>query len=161
MGAGKSTVGELLSAQLSLPGHDLDMEIEKKLGLSIPKIFSRLGETAFRKMEEEVLKGILSHSSSLCLATGGGAVLHKCLWETKGVLKVYLKGPLELLYERVQKRDDRPLLKSFSTFRKLYRLRKPFYERAELTIAIEGKTPQRIVDEISGTKIAIVNSRKQ
>ena len=48
MGSGKSTVGRELSAALSIPFIDMDIEIESREGMSIPEIFSRKGEKYFR-----------------------------------------------------------------------------------------------------------------
>jgi shikimate kinase len=53
MGCGKSTVGSLLARQLGWRFEDLDARIEERAGISVQEIFERLGEPAFRQMENE------------------------------------------------------------------------------------------------------------
>ena len=76
MGAGKSTIGRLLSAELSLSFQDSDHVIEDKSGADIPWIFDVEGESGFRGRETLVLKELLT-VESLVLATGGGIVLRE------------------------------------------------------------------------------------
>ena len=54
MGAGKSCVGRRLAAALSLPFLDADKEIEEAAGCSIPELFKRYGEAAFRDGERRL-----------------------------------------------------------------------------------------------------------
>ncbi len=72
-GSGKSTVGTLLAQMLDRRFVDMDEEIVKKAGKSIPDIFAEDGEEAFRSLETEVLSE-LSGQSGLVIATGGGVV---------------------------------------------------------------------------------------
>ena len=60
MGCGKSSVGRRLSELLCCPFMDLDQVIEERTGLTIPEIFATDGETAFRAMELEALKDIVT-----------------------------------------------------------------------------------------------------
>ena len=64
MGCGKSSVGRRLSQLLCCPFMDLDDVIVESAGRSIPEIFATEGEAAFRRMELETLKEILSTSES-------------------------------------------------------------------------------------------------
>ena len=54
MGVGKSTIGKAISKQLSMQFIDIDRIIEKKLKLTIKKIFDLKGEQFFRNFEEKV-----------------------------------------------------------------------------------------------------------
>ena len=54
MGVGKSTIGKAISNRLSMGFVDIDKIIEKKLGLSVQKIFENKGEVFFRDFEENV-----------------------------------------------------------------------------------------------------------
>ncbi|WP_417764980.1 shikimate kinase, partial [Shewanella chilikensis] len=55
MGAGKSTIGRLLSQELGLEFHDSDREIETRSGTNIPWIFDVEGEEGFRQREETAI----------------------------------------------------------------------------------------------------------
>ena len=74
-GAGKSTVGKLLAKETKRAFFDLDEEIVRVAGCSIPEIFANDGETAFRDLETRVLRDVLSNQKNIVLATGGGAIL--------------------------------------------------------------------------------------
>ena len=56
MGAGKSTIGRLLAAELRLPFKDSDEEIERRCGADIAWIFDREGEQGFRDRESAMLQ---------------------------------------------------------------------------------------------------------
>ncbi|MBK8198071.1 MAG: shikimate kinase [Acidobacteria bacterium] len=138
MGAGKSTVGRRLAEKLGRAFYDSDAEIEKAAGLSISDIFALHGEADFRRGEKQVLKRMLDLPPHV-LATGGGAYLDA---DTRAVMKeravtVWLNADLETLWRRVQKRDNRPLLKRADAKAHLSNLvaeREPFYSQADLHV---------------------------
>ena len=123
-GAGKSTVGRLLAQELNRPFFDLDEEIVRFAGRSIPEIFATDGEATFRNLETEVLREVLANQKGLVLATGGGAVLRDenvDLLHRNGKI-CFLDRPLEALLPT----SDRPLANSEEAIRRRYEER---YER--------------------------------
>ena len=72
-GSGKSSVGKALAALTGREAIDLDQCIEEKAGCSIPEIFARDGEEAFRAIEREVTAEMGKLSGKILL-TGGGVV---------------------------------------------------------------------------------------
>ena len=138
MGAGKSTVGRRLAEKLGREFYDSDTEIEKAAGLSISEIFSRHGEADFRRGEKQVLRRLLELPPHV-LATGGGAYIDA---ETRALMKekadtVWLNADLETLWRRVQKRDNRPLLKRADAKAHLSHLvteREAYYSQADLHV---------------------------
>lgn len=138
MGAGKSTVGRRLAEKLDRPFYDSDTEIEKAAGLSISDIFALHGEADFRRGEKQVIKRLLELPPHV-LATGGGAFIDpetRTLMREKAVT-VWLNADLETLWRRVQKRDNRPLLKRADAKTHLSNLvseRTPFYSQADLNV---------------------------
>ena len=117
-GAGKSTVGKRLAEALRREFFDLDEEIVREAGCSIPDIFAREGEAAFRNLETRVLDTVLSHKKNIVLATGGGAILRD---ENVDLLhrngKIYfIDRPLAALLPT----SDRPLASSADAIRSRY-----------------------------------------
>ena len=72
MAAGKTAVGRELAARLALPFVDLDRLIEQSAGATIPELFDRDGEEAFRRLEAAVLAEVAAGPPAV-VATGGGA----------------------------------------------------------------------------------------
>jgi len=70
-GAGKSTVGPLVAAQLGRPFLDFDAELERRAGRSVAEQFAEQGEAAFRAAEA-ALSGELATAAPAVLAPGGG-----------------------------------------------------------------------------------------
>ena len=101
MGCGKSSVGRKLSELLCCRFMDLDDCIVEKAGCSIPEIFSQQGEPAFRKLEQEVLKSIVSvdNEDKTVLALGGGAVMTPGSEDIVhgGTICIYLKASVDTL----------------------------------------------------------------
>ena len=122
--AGKSTVGRLLAQELNRPFFDLDEEIVRFAGRSIPEIFATDGEATFRNLETEVLREVLANQKGIVLSTGGGAVLRDenvDLLHRNGKI-CFLDRPLEALLPT----SDRPLANSEEAIRRRYEER---YER--------------------------------
>lgn len=131
MGAGKTTVGKILSKRYHKPFHDSDHEIEARCGVKIPVIFEIEGEAGFRK-REEIAIAELTALSNVILATGGGAILsatNRELLGSRGIV-IYLRGSPEHLFERTRHDRNRPLLQTgnpLAKFRELYQQRDPLY----------------------------------
>ncbi len=109
MGVGKSTVGRRLARRLHLPFADGDVEIEAAAGMTVSEIFARLGEPEFRAGEARVMRRLLDGERRV-LATGGGAILNP---DTRALMKqrattVWMRADLEVVAQRVQRRDTRP-----------------------------------------------------
>jgi shikimate kinase len=139
MGAGKTTVGKHLAAELGKAFHDTDQEIERRTGVKISLIFEIEGEAGFRAREAQVLDQ-LTQLSNIVLATGGGAVLDADNRERlghRGVV-VYLHGQPKDLWHRTRHDKARPLLQDTDPLEKLHSLylqRDPLYrEIADIVI---------------------------
>ena len=154
MGAGKSTVGSILSRKLKLGFIDLDNLIEETQKLTIPEIFRLYGEEKFREMECDTICGI-EKGKNLVISTGGGIVESK-----KNINKLreigrtyYLYAPYDVLYERIKDDTKRPLLMTKDpkkTLKEILSQRKAKYECTDFKIDTVGKSAKAIVDEIVG-----------
>lgn len=117
MGAGKSTVGPLLAAELGCAFVDLDASIERETGMRISEIFRSRGEATFRRLEADVVRRLVGHEARGVFALGGGTVEDpdtRAFLLDRGVL-VTLTAPLETLVARATRggggaASSRPLL---------------------------------------------------
>ena len=149
-GAGKSTVGPILAVKLGWKFVDLDVEIENASGRQIAEIFLEHGEAGFREIERELTLRLASETR-LILAPGGGWVMNNSL---PGALMIWLRVDPRTAYERMGEGvDARPLLQP-SPLAKLEELlanREQYYEKADISIDTDGKTPTAVALEIIGT----------
>ena len=132
MGCGKSTVGRLLAERMRLPLIDLDEEIARAAGKTIPEIFEQEGEAGFRARETAALERALAREDGV-IATGGGIVTRAeniRMMREEGVV-VWLCRPLEDMIADVRQ-DTRPNLAGDKAerMRTLYGQRERLYEAA-------------------------------
>ena len=153
MGAGKTTVGRRLANRLGRRFIDSDEEVEKAAGMTIEDIFKLHGEADFRAGEVKVIARLLKERE-IVLGTGGGAFINP---ETRALVKeqavsVWINADFELLFSRVQRRANRPLLKTANpreTLQKLIDTRYPIYAEADVTV-VSREIPQ---DQVATTVI--------
>ncbi len=153
MGAGKTTIGRRLAKEMGLNFVDSDDEIAKAAGCSIPDLFSIHGEDIFRDLEERVIKRLLKSDESFVMATGGGAWISDKIRKIikKDSVSVWLKADLDVLLERVSKRNNRPLLEKGDKQKILQKLideRYPIYEKADIVIESNDETHSSVVGKI-------------
>lgn len=152
MGTGKTAVGKKLSRFLNMELVDVDTEIEKSKGMSINDIFKKFGEPRFREIETEMIKK-LSGKENIIISTGGGAVLKQenmDILREKGITVCLMAKP-ETILMRTSHNSNRPLLQvedPLGKIKELLNFRKPFYEKADIMIDTEEKTPIQIAEEI-------------
>lgn len=140
-GCGKSTLGSRLAEKLNRPFVDLDEEIVKAAGKSIPDIFREDGEGAFRDLETAVLRSF-TKQSGLILATGGGTVIraeNRRLFRENG-RTLLLTRPLSDLAK-----DGRPL-SQVHTAEELWNARRAYYLAAAEVTVESAPTPEETLD---------------
>jgi shikimate kinase len=152
MGAGKTTVGRRIASRLSRHFLDSDEEIERAAQMSIPEIFAQRGEPEFRSGETRVIARVLK-DPDIVLATGGGAFVNL---DTRSLVKneaisVWLKAEADILFERVSRRSNRPLLKTANpraTLEKLMEERYPIYAEADITVASRDVPQETVAGDV-------------
>jgi len=162
MGVGKTCIGRRLAQRLDLDFVDADREIEEAAGCTIPEIFARHGEQAFRDGERRVILRLLDDPVHV-LSTGGGAFMDP---QTRARIRergtsIWLRADIELMLKRVSRRNDRPLLQGTDPRAKLQELittRYPFYAEADITVdSADGPpevTVERVLDCLSAQRAA-------
>lgn len=153
MGAGKSSVGRYLAAQLEMDFYDSDEEIENRTGVDIGWIFDVEGEVGFRKREISVITE-LAQLPNVVLATGGGSILSK---EIQMVLRkcgviVFLDVSLDYQYGRTINDSRRPLLRvqnREAVMDQLHEERTPIYaELADYRVLTDNHSVRKVAEDI-------------
>jgi shikimate kinase len=153
MGSGKTTIGQLLAAELKVAFRDTDHVIEEKSGRSVADIFLEDGEDEFRALEKKVLRDELL-SDDTVLALGGGAPISM---DAQSALRaiaspvIYLDISLATVAPRIGFNRDRPLLlhNPRGQWQTLMEARRPIYESiADTIVDVNDKSESEIVDLI-------------
>ncbi len=151
MGAGKTTVGNLLAAKLGLPFLDSDEVIERSAGRPVRQIFAEDGEPGFRALECQVIAELLDGQETV-LALGGGAAEHP---RTRDKLRsdpatqvVYLQVGYEQALRRIGGDAGRPMLAQ-PDVAALYQRRLSVYAGvATLTVPTDDRCPETVISDI-------------
>jgi shikimate kinase len=154
LGAGKTTVGRLLSHFLEKTFYDSDREIQKRTGVSIPTIFEIEGEAGFRRRETEILSELMN-ARNIILATGGGAVLsgvNRAMLKHGGTV-IYLRASIDDLWRRTRHDKNRPLLQTSDPRARLAELfvqRDPLYrETAHIVVESGRRSPRHLAQSLA------------
>ncbi len=144
-GSGKSTVGAFLAKKTGRKLVDLDEEIARRSGMTIPQIFQTRGEAAFRDLETQVIRELASTTGAI-VSTGGGAILRD---ENVAALKqngrlFFLDRPLEALLPTA----DRPLGDSREKIAALYAARYDRYLAVSDEHILVHSTPERAAADV-------------
>lgn len=153
MGAGKTTIGQLVAQKLNRDFIDIDLEIEQKYGMPIPEIFRKFGESHFRQLEKELILDTCTNTRSKVISLGGGAYLQEEVREA--CLARCIVCFLDLSWEAFKNRlpfivDTRPVLqnKTLAEIEELFRKRSAVYSVHHLKIGINDLDFEKSADQI-------------
>ena len=162
MGAGKTTVGKALAAELGLRFYDLDWYIESRMRKTVAQLFAELGEEGFRRIERNMLHEVAEFEGVL-ISCGGGT---PCFYDNiqyinQQGLTLYLKASPEVLYKHLKMgKSVRPLLLN-KTPEEVQRFiseqlksREQFYTRAQFTLDVN------LMDNFDKIKISVAQARQ-
>lgn len=163
MGSGKSTVGRRLAQEAGLPFLDLDAEIVRRAGRSIPELFEQLGEPGFRALERDALAACAESRESGIVAAGGGALLTDeavAMVRRNQGLVVFLDVPYPVLQQRVGSGKGRPVFQAAvrsgpsdageDPAETLLRTRLPRYRAAADAIVPAADSPADVTRRLAG-----------
>jgi shikimate kinase len=151
MGAGKTTVGEILAHRWGVDVRDTDSDIEATRGRPIAEIFIDEGEAAFRELERQAVQAALGGHSGV-LSLGGGAILSAATRsELAGHRVVFLDVSLSDAAKRVGLGTTRPLLLGNvrGQLKTLLDARRPLYEEVALArVLTDGLDVEAVADQV-------------
>jgi shikimate kinase len=152
MAVGKSAVGRTLARKLGRRFVDLDKIIEQSEGMKVKDIFSRRGESYFRRAEKQALAEVLFQGEQV-IATGGGVVIDEenlRLLREKSFLVCLTAAP-EVLLRRAEKSRRRPLLEGgdrAQRIRQLLTKREKNNAQAHVAVDTSDLTVEQVVEKI-------------
>ena len=138
MGSGKSLAAKTLEKKLKVKRLSTDELIENKEGKKIPAIFKEQGQAYFRALEGKIVKQV-ARRKGVIIDCGGGVVLNPeniKLLKKNGII-FYLKASPKVIYQRIKKQKNRPLLDVANPQAKITELikkRTPLYQQADYTV---------------------------
>ncbi|MBQ3110576.1 MAG: shikimate dehydrogenase [Clostridia bacterium] len=153
MGTGKTSIGKRLCSLTGAQFIDTDSLIEEKMGMSIPDIFSKYGESCFRDVESEVIKSLAGYKGAV-ISTGGGAVLRRENIDTlreNGAVIFCLKADIERVFKNIgTNTESRPLLngKTMDEARALLESRCEAYANCDEEIDVTDCEKEQSADKI-------------
>ncbi|HEY0327532.1 MAG TPA: helix-turn-helix transcriptional regulator [Rhodopseudomonas sp.] len=158
-GAGKSTLGRRLADYIGWRFVELNKEIERQNGLSVPEIIALYGQEGFRRMEQSALTELLAGKELMVLATGGGIVSEPLTFDLvlSSFHAVWLKAEPEQHMARVRSQGElRPIVDDHAAMdelRTILKSREPLYARAAAVL----DTAELGVDAAAAALIAMVS----
>ena len=151
MGSGKSSIGSLVSKKLNIDFIDVDKNIEKKMGMTISRIFEIKGEVFFRKVEEIITLKILKRNKSV-ISLGGGAFLNNKIKKDilENHISFWLNWDTKTLVNRIKDSQKRPIALNASEIEltELIKKRSIVYSKAMYKINCDNLTKNEIVKNI-------------
>ncbi|MCX7921332.1 MAG: shikimate kinase [Clostridia bacterium] len=149
-GAGKSTIGELLSKILQMPFIDTDILIRERQNDILQNIIDGKGINEFLKIEESVVLSL--DVENHIIATGGSVIYsEESIKHLKGNgLLIYLKLEYWKIEKRIKNLTTRGIaMGKEQTLLDLYNERTPLYEKhADITIDCSNKHISQVIEEI-------------
>ncbi|MCM1531106.1 MAG: shikimate kinase [Bacteroides sp.] len=161
MGCGKNTLGAELASALNLEISDTDALVQKVSGMSIPEIFDRQGEAAFRQLESDVLRSLPDRR---LVITGGGLPCSQANMDhmKENGYAVWLDVPVPVLLERLKNgkdKEQRPLIRRFNDkelenyITKTIEKRKMFYGQAHFTFRPCEQSIDLLIEKLKTIKL--------
>jgi shikimate kinase/3-dehydroquinate synthase len=162
-GTGKTTVARLAAERLGWRAIDVDAEIERAAGMTIPTIFRVQGEVAFRERERTILRASLAENG-VVFAAGGGVAAQPGIWAedllgARGTLVVALDARPETSLGRLRAQAaaegeavERPLLAADDPLARILGLkesRQAAYDAAQVTLSTDGASPDEVAREVA------------
>lgn len=160
-GAGKSTLGRIVAEKLGWQFVELNKEIERDNGMSVPEIFAMYGQEGYRRFEQAALRKLIARDGPMLLATGGGIVAEPVTFDLilSSFYTIWIKAEPEEHMRRVREQGDlRPMAGDASAMQELRAIlvsRAPFYARARAIVDTAGLS----VNEAAERLQAVITSK--
>jgi shikimate kinase len=151
-GSGKTTVGQRVATELGAPFVDVDAVIVRQAQMPLSRLMGERGEQAFRELERQAVRSVLSEPAGV-LAPGGGWAAQPGQLEVArtSALIIYLKAMAITVVKRLGADGGRPLLAGdnlLDRVREQLVEREPFYTRADHAVTTDGRTVEAVAADV-------------
>ncbi len=153
-GAGKTTLGSALAAELDTPFVELDREIEREAGISLSEIFLLYGQAGYRRIERRCLERLLAGPPEMVMTVGGGIVSEPDAYHLllQHCFTVWVKAsPDEHMARVVAQGDLRPMqgrTEAMADLKRILDARETAYRKADITLDTSGEDPQQSLTKL-------------
>ncbi len=155
-GAGKSSLGRLLAAQLHAPFIELSSQIEQLAGCGIAEIHALYGQNAYRRYEQRALEDVVRHYPQAVIATPGGIVSEPATFKLllSHCYTVWLKAEPEEHMDRVLAQGDkRPMSgnrEAMDDLKRILESRTQFYSKADKSVDTSRLNSEQAFQQLLG-----------
>ncbi|WP_440952125.1 shikimate kinase [Methanococcoides sp. FTZ1] len=150
-GAGKTTIGKLLSKKLGYGFVDIDDLIKKRIGTDLQSFIDSSGEDAFLQIEGEIVIDLIPPGNCI-IATGGSVVYSEdAMKHLKNISTVvYIDAPFDRIFRRIDPLKRGVIGFKEKSLKELYQERKVLYERyMDVHVKVKkGERKESIADRI-------------
>jgi XRE family aerobic/anaerobic benzoate catabolism transcriptional regulator len=159
-GAGKTTLGSALAAELRVPFVELDREIEREAGIGLSEVFLLYGQTGYRRIERRCLERVLDAHAEMVITVGGGIVSEPDAYDLllRHCLTVWVKAsPDEHMARVVAQGDLRPMqgkVEAMDDLKRILDAREPLYRKADVTLDTSGEDAQQSLSKLRQAVLA-------
>jgi len=153
-GAGKSTLGAALAAELGVPFIELDREVEREAGTGLSEIFLLYGQEGYRRYERRCLERIIEREARCVIATGGSIVTDPATYDLlrSSCYTIWLKAkPEEHMARVVAQGDMRPMAgnaQSMADLKRILQSRASLYGEADATVDTAGRSVKQSLRDL-------------
>ncbi len=159
-GAGKTTLGNALAAELRVPFVELDREIEREAGIGLSEVFLLYGQNGYRRIERRCLERVLDAHAEMVIAVGGGIVSEPDAYDLllRHCFTVWVRAsPDEHMARVVAQGDLRPMqgkVEAMDDLKRILDAREPLYRKADATLDTSGDDVQQSLTKLRQAVLA-------
>ena len=153
-GAGKTTLGQMLAADLGFPFVELSREIEKFAGCTIAEIQDLYGSKAYRRYERRALEEAVQIYPEAVIATPGGLVSDPVNFDLllSCCTTIWLRAkPEDHMRRVIEQGDFRPMAgvrEAMQDLKNILASREDFYSKARYQLDTSQKPLQKTFNDL-------------